>query len=350
MKSFVVLLLLGPALIFSQTKTWTPSSASEFSQGILTNAVVTNQNGGEVRLSHPLIHQGEDSLDSSIPEYVSYDDSASAWVYQERLYVQKFDSNNQPLTSAIIANDGGGIFRQTPPGIALLNSGEFVVGWRASITGSGTYVRFVQFFDSARNKIGTNQRVFRLSNATASIPLPIADRANKRYVLLSSEQVDSTLHFQLYALLFSADGVRLRDSIDFVPTGGSLFELNPSGTIHNGRLYVAWEGNDVGYGPGDIYAALYDSNCVPMTTPMMLIPASTSPSLASDEDGNICLTSYWFSGIIPATTPDKIYGQVLDSSMRKIGGVVQLSNLSGVYICRMTAGSYTESRKMMLVR
>jgi hypothetical protein len=55
MRKNLVLLLLGPSLLISQTKTWKLSSADEFSPGTLINTVITNVAGGEVRLPHPLV-------------------------------------------------------------------------------------------------------------------------------------------------------------------------------------------------------------------------------------------------------------------------------------------------------
>ncbi len=331
MRKNLVLLLLGPSLLISQTKTWTLTTAVEFSPGILSNVVITNVNGGELRLAHPLVRQGNDTLDSSIPQFVSYDDAgnyAVAWVSGERLTVQKFDANRQPLTAPIVADDSGGLYRWSTTGIALLNSGKFVVGWTAQPSWSGYVLRYVQFFDAAGNKIGTNLRVFSQSNGTASIPQPIADRMNERYIILSPEKVSAENSFQLYSLLYSGDGVKLRDSIDFIPSGGMFMELNPRGAMDHGRLIVAWSGDNDNLGPGDIYAALYDSNCVPITAPILLAQHCSSAAAAFDDKGNSCVTWNSSVGFVPPDPPDRIYAQVLDPSMHKIGGVVQVSNLS----------------------
>lgn len=331
MKKHLVLLLLLPTFAISQTKTWTLTTASEFSRGTLNNTTITNLSGGEVQLPPPFIRQGIDSLDSTIPQFVDYDDAgnyATAWISNGRVYVQKFDANGKPITVATIADDNGGLFQGDRVGIALMNTGEFVVGWRANIPQYADNVRYVQFFDANGSKIGTNQRVFALSNGTMSIPLPIADRTNQRYVFLSSEVISFPNNFHLYAALFSTAGARLRDSIDLVPSGGTTHQYLPSGVMRNGKLVVAWGGENTGYGPGNIYAALYDSNCVPITTPMQLAEGCTSPAVALDDKADVCVAWVWNSNITSSTSPPgQIYGQVLDPSMRKIGGVVQLSTL-----------------------
>lgn len=330
MKMFFIVFCLIPALIIPQTKTWQQSTAAEFSSGTLNNVMVTNKNGGEIRLIEPLTRQSNDTLNSSIPQYAAFDDAGNyvaGWVNNSRVYVQKFNVQNQPLTLPIIADDSGNVFSRAIVNIALLDNGNFVVGWRALSPALRFEVRNIQFFDTSGKKIGDNHRIFKVINGTGSVPFPIADQINSRYLILSPELVDTSNTYHILGLMYSSDGKLLRDSINMIPNGGTKFELNPEGNFYKGKLVLTWEGENTGYSPGDIYTALYDSNCVPITSPILVASQRTTSSAAFDSSGNFCVTFVQNSYVAPGP-PGQIYAQVFDTTGRKLGDITQLTNLT----------------------
>ncbi len=330
MKIIITVFCLIPAIIFSQIKTWQPSTVSEFSSGTLNNVMVTNNNGGEIQLIRPLVRQTKDTLDSTIPQYAAFDDEGNyvaGWVNNSRVYVQKFNAANKPLTSPVIVDDSGNVFIRAIVNLALLDDGNFVVSWRATSSALRYEVRYIQFFNAAGNKIGDNQRVFAVINGTGSTPFPIADQTINRYLILSPELVDKSNTYHIIGMLYSSDGILLRDSINMIPTGGTKYELNPGGSFYRGKLALTWEGQNTGYGPGDIYAALYDSNCVPLTSPVLVAAQRTLSSAAFDSSGGFCVTFVKNSYTAPGP-PGQIYAQLFDETGKKFGNITQLTNLA----------------------
>ncbi len=328
MKKILFILFLYSLIIIPQTKTWQQSTLEQFASGTLNNVMITNTSGGELQLIHPLIRQTNDTLDSSIPEFVSFDDEGNyvaGWVNNGRVYVQKFNSEKKPLTVPVIADDSGNV-PITTVNLAVLNDGKFVVGWNITNYILHTSYRYLQFFDPSGEKIGRNQLVLNVKYASSGSPVPIADKVNNRYFILTSERVDTNNTYHLFGNIYSSIGNLLQGPINMIPTGGTKFELYPNGNFSNGKLAITWEGNNKDSGPGDIYTALYDSNCIPITTPILVAQQRTTGSLAFDNNGNFCVTwvlnTYFFPG-----PPEQIFAQAFDSSGTKLGSIIQITNL-----------------------
>ena len=150
------------ATTISQTKIWQQTTTADFAAGTFDRVVSTAVADGELQFIHPLVLIGNDTIDSSLPRFVSYDDSGNylqGWITSKKVYVQKFNSQRQPLSGTISVNDNprADDYRL---GLALLNDGRFVVGWLETFdsTGYNYALRYCQFFDSSNAKVGNNFR------------------------------------------------------------------------------------------------------------------------------------------------------------------------------------------------
>ena len=98
---------------------------------------------------------------------------------------------------------------------------------------------------------------------------------------------------------------------------------------HDGKFAFTWAGSNDDTSPDDIYFTLADSNCVLLTPPTIAnvnVPQGDLPSAAFDDAGNCCVTWQWNSGMMPGP-PDKVYGQVFNSSGRKLGAAIEMTNI-----------------------
>ena len=331
--------LLACTSLFSQSKIWKQTTSADFAAGTFANVVDTTSPDGELQLIHPLVQVGNDTLDPSPPRYAGYDDAGNyvqGWITSKMVYAQKFNNLHQPVSEVISVNASARA-NESMVGVALLNDGRFVVGWADLFDSTNGYAyspRYCQFFDASNAKVGNNVRIFNLSNATETPPIPVADQINKRFLIVGTEG-NSTKGFQLYGWLYTPSGAKLRDSIKIVPSSVTKSEFEFNGAFHNGKFGFVWSGDDDGYGPNDTYFMLADSNCAALMTPVMTnddSPPGSSPTGAFDDAGNYCATWKWDAGVMPGP-PGIVYGRVFDFSGRKIGGVIQLTHLQsgGVY-------------------
>lgn len=332
-KTLFLSFLLICTSVFSQIKTWKQATSVDFAAGTFDRVVGTTSGDGGLQLIHPLIQAGNDTLDSSIPRIAGYDDAGNyvqGWVASKRVYAQKFNKLRQPISEvlSVSANARATDYRL---GVALLDDGRFVVGWVDMFDSTNGYAyapRYCQFFDASNAKVGNNVRIFNLSNATETPPIPIADQINQRFLIVGTEG-NSTKGFQLYGWLYTPSGTKLRDSVKIVPSSVTKSEFEFSGAFHNGKFGFVWSGDDDGYGPNDTYFMLADSNCAALMPPVLVndnAPAGSSPLGSFDDAGNYCVTWNWDAGVIPGP-PGIVYGRIFDFSGRKIGGVIQLTHL-----------------------
>ena len=328
-KVFVLFTLLLCSSLTAQVKIWKQTTTTDFSAGTFDRVVSTTVSDGELQLSHPLTQVGKDTLDSSIPRFVSYDDAGNylqGWISSKKVFVQKFNGQRQPISNAINVNENARA-EGSMVGVALLNDGRFAVGWVELIDSTGNSLRYCQFYDALNAKVGNNIRIFNVYNATHSIARPIADQINQRFLFIGTEG-NSMKEFQSYAWLYSPSGIKLRDSIKIVPSIVTKNEFQIYGICHNGKFAFVWSGGDVNYGPYDSYFMISDSNGKPLMTPVIANENSSkgdSPIATFDDSGNCCVIWSIHAYVIPGP-PGKIHGQGFDFSGRKIGGLIQLTN------------------------
>ena len=332
-KSLFISMILLCASAFSQTKTWKQTSVADFASGAFDRVVSTAVSDGELQLIHPLVRVGNDTLDSSIPRFVCYDDagnSLQAWTSSKTICVQKFNSLRQP-TSPVINVDANVATDTYRIGLALLNDGRFVVGWLEevdSLNHYSYYMRYCQFFDSSNTKAGNRILVFNLNNASASTPLPFADQKNQRFVIIGTEG-NGTAGFKSYACIFGPSGIKLRDSIRIAPSSATKNEFTLDGAFHDGKFAFVWSGTNGNTSSTDTYFMLADSNCIPLMDPVKVndnAPKGDLPSVGFDDAGNCLVIWNWNPYVVPGP-PGILYGRILDFSGRKIGGVLQLTSL-----------------------
>lgn len=331
-KVFIILLFLYSSL-FTQVKLWKQTTAADFISGTLDRVSIDTVGDGELQLIHPLVQVGKDTLDSDTRFRVSYDEAGNyiqGWIASKKVFVQKFNKQRQSVSDVINVDEKSSA-DGSMVGVALLNDGRFTVSWAEYFDSSNGFsysLRYCQFFDGANAKIGKNVRIFNVSNATHSIPRPIADQINKRFLIVGTEG-NSSKGFQSYGWLFDPSGVKLRDSIKIIPSSLTKNEYHIHGVYHNGKFAFIWDGSDDNTGPDDTYFVLADSNGVLLTSLVIAntnAPQGSSPAAAFDLAGNCLVTWTWNSFSIPGP-PGIVFGQVFDFNGKKIGACTQLTSI-----------------------
>ncbi|HLP15182.1 MAG TPA: DUF1565 domain-containing protein, partial [Bacteroidota bacterium] len=328
-RAVLSMLLVMGAVLHAQEKIWKQTSDADFLQGTFTHVGIASGTSGEVRLIHPILQAGADTLDPSLQMGMVYDESGNAvraWITSRIVYVQKFDAQRRPLSDVIRVNPDENAHDVKA---ALLDDGRFVVCWANSgdVVGSAYNApRYCQFFTEACSKVGGPIRVFSPSNGTAGAARPVADNGRKRFLLLSFEQRQSSW-YQTYGMFYSADGRKLSDSIPIIPTQTPIRELQMTGAYRNGRFAFAWTKTDDGTHPDDIYYAFADTNLT-LITPIVRVNESIqggSPDVKIDRAGNALVSWMWMAGHIPGP-PSVLYGRAFDSLGRSLGPNVPLTH------------------------
>ncbi|MFA5834527.1 MAG: cohesin domain-containing protein [Bacteroidota bacterium] len=332
-KIFFLIAFLFSVSLPAQIKVWSQSTEADFSKGMFNRTVTVVNTDGEVQLIHPVTREGNPALDATTPRNVSYDDQGNylkGWITSKKVYIQKFNSQGQQLSGAIEVSERTKTDGITV-GVGLLNDGRFAVSWAEnfdSTNGFSYTPRYVQFFTTANEKIGSNTRIFGLSNATHSIPRPIVDQINKRFFIIGTEG-NSTIGFQSYGWFYTPEGTKLRDSIKIVPASITKNEYHIDGAFHNGKFALVWDGGDDNVGPDETYFTLADSNGNLLLSPVIAngsAPKGSSSLVVFDAAGNSCVTWNYVPGVYPGP-PGQIYSQTFDFTGNKIGSSKRLTDL-----------------------
>ncbi len=189
---------------------------------------------------------------------------------------QMYDANHNPLGGEILV--AGGSTNQHSPAVSMDNSGDWVVVWEKSITGSNHDVR-AACFDSSGNKVVSNFSV--AASSKNEYQPSVAVNANGGFVV--SYTVDTTRTNQdIKARMYSSDGSLLRSinvaSAAHVPETRSVVARS---TGSKGVFAIAYQAGS------DVYLKRYAANGAFRSTTAIATGrlAQTNPSVSMDDLG-----------------------------------------------------------------
>ena len=164
---------------------------------------------------------------------------------------------------------------------------------------------------------GTSIQMFEYLNGTVSNLVPVADKSNNRFLLVSTEGNNST-GFGLYAFIYNSLGEKLRDSIKLASQSTVRSQARVSGACYGGTYLLAWDGDNTSTGPKDVYAGVFGSDLEELSEPVQLNPITKTafaPKVTCDAQGRFLVA--WTDSRAGGNA--EIYGQLLDVSAQRIG-------------------------------
>ena len=169
------------------------------------------------------------------------------------IYMQRFDSNGNPVGSNTLVNEATGS-AQRDPEIGMDDNGNFVVAWRDHRT-SGDRDIYFQLFDSGGNKIGPNVKANDDSGSAHQEKPSIAMDANGSFVIVWEDFRDGNV-FHVYLQRYDSNGNPLGSNIRVDDDPGNSSTTSIAFDVL-GNFVVVWVDQRSGY---NIYFQMYDNN------------------------------------------------------------------------------------------
>ncbi|MQY80473.1 MAG: T9SS type A sorting domain-containing protein [Bacteroidetes bacterium] len=148
------------------SKVWYQTTEADFKKGELDSVIVTNLEGGEVQLPHPLVKISGDSVDNTLLRSAVYDKHGNylrLWLANgENLFAEKYSPDGSVLIESFQVNDSIFYNRSNTDYTGHFNDKDngFAVVWSAKTKSDDfmniQYYTYLQLYDSSGQRIGNN--------------------------------------------------------------------------------------------------------------------------------------------------------------------------------------------------
>jgi len=280
------------------------------------------------------------------------------------IYLQRYDSNGNPLGSNVRVDDDAVNASQYISAIAIDGFGNFVVVWDDERAGTNIYL---QRYDSNGIAIGSNVKVNDdIGNTKHSFPsVAIADNGDFIITWMSSiTSANQDVEGQRYF----ADGSPNGGNYQVVADGPNLFEILPVVAANSSRIAFAWEDNRLSP-QTDIYGKLVTWDWSGVTNIELVKNSLPDEFLLSQNFPNPFNPSTKIKFIIPTNVilseaknlvTLKVYdvlGKEITTLVneKKPAGEYEIDFIgnglpSGIYFYQLKSGSFIQTKKMILVK
>ena len=282
------------------------------------------------------------------------------------IYYQRYNSAGTAQGVNIKANDVG-IADQAKPTIAMDGGGSFVIAWENHrYNNKGIYY---QRYNSAGTAQGVNTKANDDSGSTYQWYPAIAMDGVGNFVIVWEDFSGGSNNSDVIGQRFYSNGGFKDGNYRIVADGPNHCEGSPVVIANNNNLIFAWEDSRRSLG-GDIYCKIvgWDWNGVTSVSdigndkpkefslsqnyPNPFNPSTTIkyaiPLLGGAGGGSVTLKVYDVLGNEVATLVDEYKTAGSYEVEFKTSGIKNLA--SGIYFYRLKAGSFTETKKMVLLK
>ena len=260
-------------------------------------------------------------------------------------------------------NENGGLYGviQYRPSISADDSGNFVITWMDFR--NGDWDIYAQRYSRDGSTVGTNFKVNDDQGSKGQYSPSISTDGSGNFVISWSDSSNSDL--DIYAQCYSSDGSAVGTNFRVTNTGQGN-QYAPDVELWNGRIYNTWTDNRACDTDFDIWANVLDwenatgvSDKEPTTEPSAFISRQNYPNPFNQG------TTIQYE--LHHAVKVKIYiFNMLGKRVKVLENVMQQSGFhtvqwdgkdeqgilltSGIYICRIQAGAFRQSIKLMLLR
>ncbi|HVO75683.1 MAG TPA: hypothetical protein VMT35_16750, partial [Ignavibacteriaceae bacterium] len=230
--------ILPTNIIYSQNniKTWTETTAKDFSDNQLNSLIVANNSGGEVQLPHPFIKTLDDYINSGIHRFISKDSAGNfvkTWIQAGNVFVKKYAPDGAEKTKTIQVNVEP-VDENYSSKVSMMKDGTFLVIWNVS------YVWYGQVFVNDSIKSGTSFRINEIDNEHPAAVL--ADNKDHNFVLFYTQKIGS--EYKLHVQKRDINGNKIGESVYLNPEDLTSLEISPAAVGDEKGFWIAWEGGN----------------------------------------------------------------------------------------------------------
>ncbi|MCB0284634.1 MAG: right-handed parallel beta-helix repeat-containing protein [Calditrichaeota bacterium] len=330
--SFMVFLsvtsLIYAISYLNRTALWIETTVTDFSKNELENLEVTNVDNGEVQFTMPIQKIVSDYQDNEIPRYLAYDNSGNyihCWIEYGNIFVQKYNSNREPISAQFQVNDLAGIAGYyTRLRCALSDSGYFCVVWENQE--GNDHNMYGQLFSNSYEKINFNFVINESQNSSNRIAVVWANNSENNFWIFFSFQYNDS--FKILVQKRDFDAQKASENFVLNNDNPTKYEMYPAVLNDSeGNFIMSWDGNNTNLSTGaDIYIRKYNSSGVPVSILQKvnddIIPHwNSQPDVIKDKEGNYLLAWSDFRDNKSEYSPYtySIYAQLFNSELGKLG-------------------------------
>jgi hypothetical protein len=282
----IVFILSAITVLHAQepgSKVWHQTTETDFSNGHLDSVIISNLEGGELQLPHPLVKTRADSVNNSLLRSTVYDKYGNylrLWKTDDnRLFAGKYSPDGSVLiepfqvNANIYDNNYNGHFNDKDQGFAIVWSTSNIIS--------------LQLFDSSGIAIGNNLVVNELAMNQPSKPSAFFDDFENYWVFWSQGNWDKgSVYYQKYSS--SGDKIGVNQLLN--PENYFNQEYDPVVAKNSrGEFVVAWttivdqipQSNFM-----DIYLRFFDKHGLPKGTPQRV---DDDPGEFGQQVTDICI-------------------------------------------------------------
>ena len=335
----LILILLKSINPQSNIKTWSETTVQDFSDNQLNNLVVKNNNGGEVQLPHPLVKTVTDFTDNSVLRFISKNSSGDfvrTWVQGGNVFVKKYASDGNEITSSILVNEVNGIAGQGGVSrVDMFDDGTYMVVW-ADLGYNpldDQETMYAQLFKDDTVKVGNNFKINEIKNASGQFPVVFANETDQNFWIFFS--VNTTEGYKINVQKRDKIGNKIGITFLLNQPGVTKHELQPAVSGNDQNFFVAWNGSDSNISTYvDIYMQMYSNQGVPYN---LIVKVNDDKVDHAQFGVDLCLNNnnnlfiVWGDcrdEIEPVTSmQSNVYGQIYSSMKTPIGLNLRLNDL-----------------------
>ncbi|OGU36239.1 MAG: hypothetical protein A2455_08225 [Ignavibacteria bacterium RIFOXYC2_FULL_35_16] len=345
----LILILLKSINPQSNIKTWSETTVQDFSDNQLNSLIVKNNNGGEVQLPHPLVKTVTDFTDNSVLRFIAKNSSGDfvrTWVQGGNVFIKKYASDGNEITSSILVNEVSGIAGQDGVSrVDMFDDGTYMVVW-ADLGYNpldDQETMYAQLFKDDSVKVGNNFKINEIKNTSGQFPVVFANETDQNFWIFFS--VNTSEGYKINVQKRDKIGNKIGITFFLNQPGVTKHELQPAVSGNDQNFFVAWNGSDSNISTyADIYTQMYSNQGVPYNLIVKVNDdkvdhAQFGVDLCLDNNNNLFIV--WGDcrdEIEPVTSiQSNIYGQIYNSTKTPIGLNLRLNDLG------FNGGNYSPS-------
>ena len=274
-----------------------------------------------------------------------------AWMGDWQIYVQRYVSDGSPLGSNLKVSDEEEIAYYYPS-ISIESSGSYVITWEDWRNGWDNPNIYLRRYASNGSPLDSSLKVNDNIEITAQREASISTDGSGDFVIAWTDERNG--NGNIYAQIYASDGSAV-DSNFRVTNASNSIQSYSDVKLWNNRIYNTWTDNRAGGTGYDIWANVLEwEKNIPIIIPdnyalYQNYPNPFNPGTTIEFDlprtSKVTLKIYNILGEeVTTIVSDELNAGSYSYEWSRPAGVA-----SGVYLYRLEAGEYVETKKMVLI-
>lgn len=229
------------------------------------------------------------AVDDSGNFVIAWQDYRNHSVYRD-IYTQRYNSSGISMETNFMVNDDAGDTDQEQPAVATNDLDQFVITWHDYRNDNSDI--YAQRYDSSGNTLGGNFKINDDAGAANQLFADVGMDFSGNFVIVWQDYRNDD--WDVYAQRFNSSGDPLGVNFKVNDDAGTTKQESPAiAAESSGDFIIAWE--DYRNGDCDIYAERYDASGTPLGSNFKVNDDAgafeqCSPAISSDGSGNFVIT------------------------------------------------------------